>query len=85
MSSKNESMIKSSVSHKDIMSDIKKSLEKKKISYSASQSEIFVENGDKKEIKKIVESLPISKDDLWLLIEIVKAKNNVYIRQKISS
>lgn len=84
MSSVFETKIKSSSTHKDIIPEICGILDEKKISYSASQSEILIKDEKKEKIKSIVYSLPIEKSDLDLLVEIVKAKSNVYIRQKIS-
>lgn len=69
--------------HKDIIQDIKKLLSNKNINFSASQSEIIIEGKTKKEVCALIDSLPIPKQQLPLLLDVVEAKKKVFIRTRI--
>lgn len=84
MSSSIASKINSSSSYQSIIADIVKLLEKKKMKFQSSQSEIVVKDTTKKEIVNIISSL-IAKDDLSIVLEVVETKKSVYIRKKVST
>ena len=69
----------------DIMDEISSLLEDKSIEFTtnASKREIIVKERKKREIKKIVETLPIPKMVLYLLVDVTSAKGRTYIRQKM--
>lgn len=65
----------------NIMADIGLSLEKAKIKCKKSQSEIIAIGSNKKAIKTVISPL-IAKQDAKILLNIVGAGGNVYIRQR---
>lgn len=84
MSSSIATKINSSSVYNSIIKDIEKLLEKKKINFQASQSEIVAKKTTKKEIVDIISSL-IGKEDLPVVLEIVETKKSVYIRKRVNT
>lgn len=70
--------------YETIIKDVCTLLEKKKIKFQSSQSEIMVKDKTKKDMVKLISSL-IELNDLPKVLEIVEAKKTVYIRQKVST
>ena len=68
--------------YKNIMNDIKQIFLKKKINFTASQSEIVIEGSNKKKVCALIGSLPIPKQQLPLLLDVVEVKNKVFIRRR---
>lgn len=78
-----ESRIKKAKSeYPDIMDQISEILKKNSIVSSQTKGEIVIKDHKKKEILEIVYSLPITADTLFILVDVVSAKNTVYIREK---
>lgn len=71
--------------HLDIMDEISSLLEDESIEFTtnASKKEIIVKEKNKREIKDLVETLPIPKIVLYLLVDVTSAKGRTYIRQKM--
>lgn len=79
---KSKSVLKTIVqTYPNIMADIGTALDKKKIQYKKSQSEIVVKNSTKKAINTVISSL-IPEDDKKLLLDIIGVNDKVYIRKK---
>lgn len=66
----------------DIMSRINTKLFNEGLVYYASQKEILIPNRSKEEVLKIIYSLPIDADTLFILVDVIEAKKKVYIRKK---
>ncbi len=66
----------------DIMSLINTKLFDEGLVYYASQKEILIPNRSKEEVLKIIYSLPIDADTLFILVDVIEAKKKVYIRKK---
>lgn len=76
--------IKKCKDYSSILDDIKVKLDSEKIVYSqSSKHEIIVENKSQKEIESIISTLPIPKIIIFLMIDIISAKNKVFIRKKM--
>lgn len=71
--------------HLDVMDNISSLLEDKSIKFTtnASKNEIVVKSKKKREIKDLVETLPIPKLILYLLVDVTSTKGRTYIRQKM--
>lgn len=71
--------------HLDVMDEISSLLEDESIEFTttASKREIIVKEKKKREIKNLVETLPIPKMVLYLLVDVTSAKGRTYIRQKM--
>lgn len=67
----------------NIMDQISKILSENSIVLSSqTKGEIVIKDHKKEEILDIVYSLPITADTLFILVDVVSAKNTVYIREK---
>ena len=66
----------------NIMSLINTKLFEEGVHYFASQKEIIVPKKDKKEVLKIIYSLPIDAETLFILVDVIGAKDKVDIRRK---
>ena len=71
--------------HLNVMDDISSLLEDESIEFitNASKKEIIVKKKKKREIKDLVETLPIPKLILYLLVDVTSTKGRTYIRQKM--
>ena len=71
--------------HLNVMDDISSLLEDESIEFitNASKKEIIVKKKKKREIKDLVETLPIPKLNLYLLVDVTSTKGRTYIRQKM--
>ena len=71
--------------HLNVMDDISSLLEDESIEFitNASKKEIIVKKKKKREIKDLVETLPIPKLILYLLVDVKSTKGRTYIRQKM--
>ena len=70
--------------YSDIMNSIEDVLGSNEIEYEQiSNNEIMVPNKTKKEVSELIHSLTIPSVVIYLMINIVELKKNVYIRKKI--
>jgi hypothetical protein len=68
----------------DIMKSIHQLLSEHNISHTSSKGEIVIRDAKKKEILEIVYSLPIHPETLFILVDVVSTKCDVFIRKKNS-
>ena len=70
----------------EIMPNVCKILTDNKIDYTTlNQSEITIEDNNKKDIYNVIkDSCDIGNDKLKLLLQVTESNNNVYIRQKFN-
>ena len=73
-----------SADYSNLMEDIKALLTSKKMTFTASHSEIVVEKQTKKKVCKLIGSLPVPASTLKLLVEVVETNKNVYIRKRVN-
>ena len=78
-----EEQVKSGM-YSNLMEDIKSLLTSKGMTFSASQSEIVVQNQTKKKVSKLIGSLPVPASTLKLLVEVVETNKSVYIRKRVN-
>lgn len=80
---KTYALIKLSNAYPNIMSDIGSKLTEGKVTCKTSRLEIVAVDTNKKNVKKVISPL-IDTDDSKLLLDVVSARGNVYIRRKCS-
>jgi hypothetical protein len=68
----------------NIMESICALLAKNDIRYTSSKGEIVICDKTKREILEIVYSLPIDAENLFILVDVVSTKEEVFIRKKNS-
>jgi hypothetical protein len=68
----------------NIMADIEEVLDSNDIQCKKSRSEIVAIGAKKKSVKNLISSLISKETDYKLLLDVVEAKGNVYIRKKCS-
>jgi hypothetical protein len=71
-------------SYPNIMADIEEVLSSNDIQCKKSRSEIVAIDSKKKRVKNLISSLISKETDYKLLLDVVEAKGNVYIRKKCS-
>ena len=70
--------------YSSLMEDIKSLLTSKKMTFTSSHSEIFVEKQTKKKVCNLMESLPVPASTLKLLLDVVETNKNVYVRKRVN-